>query len=152
MHALRIIWVGKTEKGYPRAGVEYFAERIRTLQPLDIAEVRPAGHSGRDAAATVELEGAAILKRAGPQERLVLLDEGGEEMSSRQFAKWLAGQQPLAFVLGGAHGIAAGVRKRATRTLSLSRLTFPHQLARVVLLEQIYRALTLNRGHGYHHG
>jgi 23S rRNA (pseudouridine1915-N3)-methyltransferase len=151
MHPLRVIWVGKTAKGYARAGVDYFAGRIRVLQPLDIVEVRAAAHSGRAASAALEAEGAAVLKRLGPQERLVLLDEGGDEMTSRQFAQWLAGNQPLAFVLGGAHGMGSALRSRAQHKLSLSRFTLPHQLARVVLLEQIYRALTLRRGHGYHH-
>jgi 23S rRNA (pseudouridine1915-N3)-methyltransferase len=151
MHALRIIWIGKTERGYPRSGVDYFADRIRALQPLEIVELRAATHSGRDVASALEAEGAAILKRVGAQERMVLLDEGGKEMTSREFARWLAAEQPLVFVLGGAHGIAAEVSERARHRLSLSRFTFPHQLARVVLLEQIYRALTLQRGHGYHH-
>jgi 23S rRNA (pseudouridine1915-N3)-methyltransferase len=151
MHALRIIWVGKTAKGYAQAGVDYFTDRIRALQPIDIVELRAAAHSGREVPAALEAEGAAILKRLEPQERVVLLDEGGEEMTSRQFAQWLAERQPVTFVLGGAHGLAGSIRQRAQHKLSLSRLTFPHQLARVVLLEQIYRALTLRRGHGYHH-
>ena len=151
MQALRIIWVGKTAKGYAQTGVEYFTGRIRALQPIEIVEVRAAAHSGRDPAAALEAEGVTVLKRLAPQERVALLDEGGEEMTSRQFAQWLAERQPLAFVLGGAHGLAGSLRRRAQYKLSLSRLTFPHQLARVVLLEQIYRALTLRRGHGYHH-
>ena len=117
--------------------------------------MRSAAHSGRDAGRAVEKESDAILKQIAPRDSVILLDEKGRQRSSRELAALFdelsRGGGSLTLVLGGAYGVDERVRARAGVTLSLSRLTFPHQLARVILLEQIYRSLTLREGHGYHH-
>lgn len=156
MQNIRLIWVGKSRQDFVRLGVEHYRERIKPFCRLELLEVRPAGHSGRGQAKSVGLESGALLKRLGERERVLLLDEGGRLLSSRELAGLLnqqgaEGGSSITFLLGGAHGVDERIKARADETLSLSRMTFPHQLARLILLEQLYRALTLNAGHAYHH-
>ncbi|MCZ6646215.1 MAG: 23S rRNA (pseudouridine(1915)-N(3))-methyltransferase RlmH [SAR324 cluster bacterium] len=156
MQGLRIIWVGKTKLGYSRVGVSSFVKRITPLSNLECIEVRGAVHSNREPEAAIRVESDAILKRLQPREPVILLHENGKQHSSRELAQLLGnlreqGSGGVTFVLGGAYGVDERVEASATETISLSRMTFPHQLVRVMLLEQIYRALTLHGGHAYHH-
>jgi 23S rRNA (pseudouridine1915-N3)-methyltransferase len=96
----------------------------------------------------LEVKASKLDRRIPPQARLVALDERGKDLTTRQFAALLA--QPTAFVIGGADGLDAAIKKRAALLLRLSALTLPHALAQVVLCEQIYRAATLLTGHPYH--
>lgn len=152
MQRIRVIWVGKTAKGFPEQGVDHYLKRIGGLAQIECAEVRAASHSGRDPAQALKTESAALLRRIGKQDRVILLDERGIELTSLQLAQWLAERRPAAFVIGGAYGVDEAVQARADDRLALSRLTLPHQLVRIVLLEQIYRALTIAQGQAYHHG
>jgi len=149
---LRILWVGKTGKGFAADGVAHYLGRIAPFAELDCVEIRAAGHSGRDPAQAMKEEADALLRRLGDQERMVLLDERGQALTSPQLAEWIEAHQPCTFVIGGAYGVHPAVAARAQARLSLSRLTLPHQLVRIVLLEQVYRAMTILHGHGYHHG
>ncbi len=156
MAGLRVVWVGKSQQRFVEEGIAYYRERIGPYLPLELVEVRAAAHSGRDAAQALRREGEAILKRIGPDEPLVLLDERGRQLDTAGFADWLGARQAVAgraitFVIGGAYGVDEAVRGRAADVIALSRLTLPHQLVRVVLLEQLYRVLSLRAGHGYHH-
>lgn len=155
MSSLKAIVVGKTEKGFAGEGVEFYLKRIQPFQPLEWIEVRSAAHSGRDPGQALGLEAEAILKRVTPTDILVLLDERGKTPSTLEFARmlesWSTAPGACVFVIGGAYGVAETIKRRATFTVALSRLTFPHQLVRVILLEQLYRALTVLAGHGYHH-
>ena len=152
MNRIRVIWVGKTAKGFPQDGVDHYLERIRPYREIECVDIRPADHSGRDPARALRVEGEAILKRIEDRERVILLDEGGTALSSPGLARWLEERPAATFVIGGAHGIDGRVAARADDRLSLSKLTLPHQLVRIVLLEQLYRAFTLQHGHAYHHG
>ncbi len=157
MLQLRILMVGKTERGFVQDGVAHYLDRLRPFAAVDIIEVRAATHSGRDAGQALEKESAALLARLQPGDPLILLDERGREMDTREFSAWLSrlgedSQGPPTFAIGGAYGVGDAVQARATASLALSRMTLPHQLVRVVLLEQLYRALSLAAGHGYHHG
>ena len=96
----------------------------------------------------LEVKASKLDLRIPPQARLVALDERGKDLTTRQFAALLA--QPTAFVIGGADGLDAAIKKRAALLLRLSALTLPHALAQVLLCEQIYRAATLLTGHPYH--
>jgi 23S rRNA (pseudouridine1915-N3)-methyltransferase len=101
-----------------------------------------------------EEEGEGLLRRISPRDRVVLLDETGREYTSRELARrvgaWLAGGRDVALVIGGAEGSSAEVRARADEVLALSRMTLAHRLARLVLTEQLYRAMTILRGEPYH--
>jgi len=155
MLALRVIWVGRSKRGFSQDAVDHYCKRIRALGSLECIEIRAASHSGRDEKAAIKAESDAILKRLGKRGAVLLLDERGRQPTSRELADQLGALGSaggVTFVMGGAYGVDERVRACAGEVISLSRLTFPHQLARVVLLEQIYRALTLRAGHGYHHG
>lgn len=150
---LRVVAVGKDRSGLYAPAVEEYARRISRYVRFELVEVPEARrHAGTPRARDEEAE--ALLARLGERERVVLLDERGEEETSAELARrvgrWLAGGQDVALVLGGADGVGEAVRARAAETLSLSRLTLAHRLARLVLVEQLYRVLTILRGEPYH--
>lgn len=154
MISVEVIWVGKTEKGFYTEALGYFQKRIAPLCQVTYQEVRAASHSSREQTQSKAKEGEAILKRTEPGDYVILLDEKGKTRTSINFAQHLqnrAERGKLIFILGGAFGVDEKVRKRANEIFSLSPLTFPHQLARIVFLEQLYRSLSINSGSGYHH-
>lgn len=118
------------------------------MQLLELPESRASGQKARDE------EGAALLSKLGPRDVLVALDERGKALGSVEFARWLQTQQAngrdLACAIGGDEGLSDAVRARAGLILSLSAMTLPHRLARLVLMEQLYRAFTIVRGEPYH--
>ena len=141
---IRILAVGKVRKGWVREGVELYRKR---LPGLAIVELRDAGP---------EREAAAIRAELRRDEQLVVLSEEGQTLGSRALAIRLAQLQSggeasrLAFAIGGADGLAPALRSEASWCLSLSPLTFPHELARLLLLEQLYRAQSILQGSPYH--
>lgn len=150
---LRVVAIGKDRSGLFAPAVEEYAKRIGRHVRLELVEVPEARrHAGTPRAR--DEEGEALLSRLGPRERVVVLDERGAEETSAAFARrvdrWLSGGQDVALVIGGADGLSDAVRARADETLALSRMTLPHRLARVVLVEQLYRAMTILRGEPYH--
>lgn len=151
---LKVLWVGKTQEAWVKSGIDEYAGRVRRYDPLDIAEAKE--EKGAEVAAGRAAEGARLEKLLGKNSRLVLLDEQGEEMDSRKFAGFIGrerdtGTQELVFAIGGAYGFSDDFRKRAHKTIALSRMTFTHQMVRVFLLEQLYRAYTILHGEPYHH-
>jgi 23S rRNA (pseudouridine1915-N3)-methyltransferase len=151
---LRFLWPGKT-KGPEFRGLQGFYEaRIRTLATVEIIETREArGLEERHAAKIKDLE-ARGLERHLEGAYVICLDDHGKSLTSEEFAGFLRGRDreggtPLAFVVGGFLGLADRIVERADLRLSLSRMTFSHELARVVLLEQVYRALTIVGGRHY---
>jgi 23S rRNA (pseudouridine1915-N3)-methyltransferase len=126
--------------------VKEYAERVSHYAKLDLVELS-AGHSKAE-------EARAILSRLRAADWLVALDERGEEMDSVAFSRLVerarTESRDLCFAIGGDEGLERSVLDRAWRVLSLSRMTLPHRLARVVLMEQLYRAYTLIRGEPYH--
>jgi 23S rRNA (pseudouridine1915-N3)-methyltransferase len=150
---IRVVAVGKDRSGLFAPAVDEYARRLARYARFELVEVPEARkHAGTARAKDEEAE--AVLGRLDARERVVLLDERGPEPTSvelaRRLEKWLAGGKDVAFVLGGSDGHGEAVRARADETLSLSRMTLAHRLARVVLVEQLYRAFTLARGEPYH--
>jgi 23S rRNA (pseudouridine1915-N3)-methyltransferase len=150
---IRLLAVGRDRSGlFAPAADEYLGRLARSLK-VELVELPEAKKQAGTPRAKEE-EGATILSRLKPGERLVALDEHGagptSEELARKLAAWQARGQDLAFCIGGADGLAPEVLARAAETLALSRLTLPHRLARVVLLEQLYRASTILRGEPYH--
>lgn len=151
-----VIQVGKTvNKRFLEATADY-VERIGHYMPLEvetIAELRNARSMSQDQQKTAE--GRLILERLQPSDTVVLLDEHGREPRSVELARWLGQRQAtvrrLVFVIGGPYGFAPEVYGRANEQLSLSRLTFSHQMVRLIFMEQLYRACTILRGEPYHH-
>ena len=157
MKPLRIFWVGKHRHRFVSDGVAYYQKLLHPLQPVELVEIRDAVHSGRDPQSGIEREGEALLKRIGEGETVVLLDEKGKQFSTRAWAAMSGRLQtetgsPVCLIVGGAYGVADAVKQRSDHIVALSRLTFPHQLARVVLMEQLYRMFSLIAGRAYHHG
>lgn len=150
MLAFRFVWVGKTEEGEYARGVERYCSRMSRWSAIEEIVIRP--DRDRDDAAA-RREGGRILDAV--RGRLVVLDEGGRMMSSDDLSKMLSSHRdrdprPITFVVGGASGLSREVLSRADQVLSLSRMTFPHQIARLLLVEQLYRALSIQAGLSYH--
>jgi 23S rRNA (pseudouridine1915-N3)-methyltransferase len=139
---IRILWPGKTKDRSAAEWIEKYLRRLRPLAEVGVVEVK------EEKGAAVAREGERILRQS---RCYVLLDERGREMTSVEFASFLEGRAEADFVVGGAHGVSAEVRRGAALTMALSRMTLTHEMARVLLLEQIYRALMIARGGGYHH-
>jgi 23S rRNA (pseudouridine1915-N3)-methyltransferase len=146
--------VGKPRDRHLAAAISEYETRAARYWPLEVVEVREASGRGVNAADVRAREGERLLERVPATARVVACDERGDRLTSAQFAT-LVGEardraQDLAFTIGGAYGLPDAVRERADRTLQLAPWTLPHELARLVLAEQIYRAGTLVRGEPYH--
>lgn len=151
---VRILWVGKTQQEWVRDGIEEYAARIRRYVPLEVIEVKE--EKGAVAEAMRSRECDRLKKSLSKNAKIFLLDEKGEAMTSRGFASFIAGCRDtgtteMAFAIGGAYGFSEGFRAEADRIISLSSMTFTHQMVRVFLLEQIYRGFTIINGEPYHH-
>lgn len=146
--------VGKPRDAALAAAIREYETRAARYWPLDVVEVKEEPARGATEAVVMRKEGERLLERLPAGARLVLCDPGGEMMDSRSFAAMLQQQreraQDLAFVIGGAHGIGDVVRERPHRRIALAPWTLPHELARLVLAEQLYRAGTIGRNEPYH--
>ncbi len=150
---LRILWPGKTKKREWRALQEFYLARIGQLVPCELVESREAkGLKDREAEKIKEIEAKNLEKHLGDDYIIGLFDRG-KEMSSEDLARFLdkrlSSSRPTAFIVGGFAGLAAGLMEKADFRLSLSRMTFSHELSRIALLEQVYRALTILKGRNY---
>ncbi|MGB9745786.1 MAG: 23S rRNA (pseudouridine(1915)-N(3))-methyltransferase RlmH [Bacteroidales bacterium] len=149
---------GKDAEQWITVGVEKYSGRIGKYVPFEyvvIPEVRQK-KTNNDAAVVKEREGVALLNRIQDSDYLVLLDQRGNKHTSESFAEWFQGMmnrslKRCVFVAGGAWGFSEKVYQRANFMLSLSDMTFNHQVIRIMFLEQMYRALTILRGEPYHH-
>ena len=147
---IKIAWIGKTKEPAIQALTDEYLKRISRYAQVE-------GISIKDEAAILELCGRASKSKSGAKSTLVLLDSRGKEFSSEGFAKFLGDYHdsnplPLVLAIGGADGFSAETKSAAQHTISLGKMTFAHELARVVLLEQVYRAFTILKGHPYHSG
>ena len=146
--------VGKPKDRHLAAAIEEYETRAARYWPLDVVEVREG--SGRGVAPEVakEREGEKLLERIPAAAAVILCDELGDRLTSAEFAAVVSGARDrakdIAFIIGGAFGTAPAVRARATRTIQIAPWTLPHELARLVLAEQLYRAGTILRGEPYH--
>ncbi|MGI8497009.1 MAG: 23S rRNA (pseudouridine(1915)-N(3))-methyltransferase RlmH [Gemmatimonadaceae bacterium] len=147
--------VGKPRDRGIAAAVHEYERRAARYWPLEVREVKEESSRSTGAEQVRAREGERLLECASASARLVACVVDGEQMASETFATWLREARERAagdvvFLIGGAFGLASAVRKRAHTRLSFSRWTFPHELARLVLAEQLYRAGTLVRGEPYH--
>jgi 23S rRNA (pseudouridine1915-N3)-methyltransferase len=152
------LWVvGKTTRNYVEEGLEGFCERIKHYLPFEVVVIPDLKNTKNLSVEQVkEKEGEAILRLVRGEDFLVLLDERGRELSSIQFADYLekksnGSAKSLIFIVGGPYGFSKKVRDAAGDSLSLSKMTFPHQLVRLIFAEQLYRALSILQGEPYHH-
>lgn len=151
-----LLLVGKTQDKHFVAGINDYAERIGHYMPFEI-KVIPELRNTKSLSERQQKtqEGELLLKQLQPSDTVVLLDEHGTEHRSVEFATWLQKKQNtarrLVFIIGGPYGFSETVYKRANEMVSLSRMTFSHQMVRLVFTEQIYRACTIIKGEPYHH-
>ncbi|MFW5706473.1 MAG: 23S rRNA (pseudouridine(1915)-N(3))-methyltransferase RlmH [Bacteroidota bacterium] len=153
---INLLTIGKTEEAYLRQGTELYLKRLRHYTSFEVKEL-PAikKTAGMPPELVKHKEGEILLKQLEKTDCIVLLDEKGKEFSSVEFAEFLqkrmnAGTREMAFVVGGAWGFGNELRQKANFTISLSRMTFSHQMVRLFFTEQLYRAFTILRGENYH--
>ncbi|MBV6415946.1 MAG: Ribosomal RNA large subunit methyltransferase H [Steroidobacteraceae bacterium] len=147
--------VGTRMPAWVDAGCDTYLKRLRGAFRVELVELAPGARSANaPVGRAVQEEGARLLARLGKDDHVVALDERGKAFTSLELADWLGERlregHDLSFLIGGPDGFAPAVRARARLTWSLSRLTLPHGLARVLLAEQLYRAHTVLAGHPYH--
>ena len=150
---IMLICVGKTTEKYVLEGIRLYVDRLKHYCKFNLLEIE-AGRG--DELKIRKQENDTVLKRVGEKDFLVLLDEKGKEFTSKAFSETLLHHQNistrnLVFVIGGAYGFSESVYQRANSKIALSQMTFPHQLVRIIFLEQLYRAFTILKGEKYHH-
>ena len=151
-----LLLVGKTVGKHFIAGINDYTERITHYMPFEIVtipELKNTKHLTEQQ--QKQLEGELIIKQLQPTDTIVLLDEKGYEFRSIEMARWLEQKQQtsrrLIFIIGGPYGFSQEIYSRANELISLSKLTFSHQMVRMIFTEQLYRACTIIKGEPYHH-
>ena len=151
-----LIVVGKTDNPHFIAGIEVYVRRICHYIPFNITVIPELkNNKNRGEEQQKVQEGQLILKKIEAADTVVLLDEHGKEFRSVELAAWMEKKQQsvrkLVFVIGGPYGFSPEVYARANEKISLSKLTFSHQMVRLIFVEQLYRACTILKGEPYHH-
>lgn len=154
MKQLRIIAIGKIRASWCRKACEYYIKLISRWQKIEQADLKDSD-SSLPPQARVAQDGERILAHIDPGEYIIALSERGEELTSQAFAKFLErldeeAKKPV-FIIGGPFGLSEKLIKKSDKILSLSKMTFPHELVKALLLEQIYRAACIRRNIPYHH-
>lgn len=154
---ITLLTVGKTDKDWVKAGLDIYVSRLKHYIPfsvVEIPELKNVSSLTKDQIKT--REGELILKNIRPTDDLILMDERGKQYTSIELSKVLQDKisyigKDIVFVIGGAYGFSEAVYNRADSKISLSKMTFSHQMVRAIFAEQIYRAFTIMRGEPYHH-
>jgi 23S rRNA (pseudouridine1915-N3)-methyltransferase len=152
-----LLCVGKTDFSWVKEGLELYVSRLRRYVPFKVEEIPHLKNaSALSEAVLKEKEGEIILSKLRPSDYVILLDEHGREYRSVEFASKLEAllsrnSRDIVFIIGGAYGFSEAVYSRSDEKISLSKMTFSHQMVRVVFAEQLYRAFTILKGEPYHH-
>lgn len=153
---IEFIFIGKTKKTYIQEGLDELMKRLQKYASIKLVQLKSTD-GAYEKKIIQQKEGKELLSHLAKNDYVILLDERGKEMNSLAFSTFLQNTietfsaQKLCFVIGGAYGFSEEVYQRAQQKLSLSKMTFSHQLIRLVLLEQLYRAFTILKGEQYHH-
>jgi 23S rRNA (pseudouridine1915-N3)-methyltransferase len=155
MLQITILMVGKTREAFIKEGLAFYQKRLRPFLKLFLHCVRADKEEGKLPPETIKArEGERLQGAIPPKSYVVALDPRGKEYTTEEFAAWLTLREedarPLTFLIGGHLGLDAATLNQAQERLALSRLTLTHELTRLVLLEQLYRAMTIKAGHPYH--
>ena len=154
---ITLLTVGKTDKDWVRQGIEIYVSRLKHYIPFAIVEIPELKNVSALTKDQIKVrEGELILKNIKQTDDLILLDERGKEYTSVELAKVIQDKisytgNDMVYVIGGAYGFSDAVYQRANSKISLSRMTFSHQMVRAIFVEQIYRAFTIMKGEPYHH-
>ena len=153
---ITLLTVGRTDVKWVREGLDLYVSRLKHYIPFELIEIPELKNASALREEQIkEKEGQLILEKLKPSAEVILMDEHGKEFRSVEFASFLekkmtAGRD-LVFIIGGAYGFSEAVYARADSRISLSRMTFSHQMVRTIFAEQLYRAFTILRGEPYHH-
>lgn len=152
--SIRILAIGKLKTKYWKEACEYYVKMISKWQEIEILELKDSDAS-LPMNVRIEQEAERILNQIGTRDYLIALGENGETPNSKAFAKWLESMEMSpekpTFIIGGPFGLSEKILARSKKILSLSKMTWPHELARVLLLEQIFRACCIRFNFPYHH-
>ena len=154
---ITLLTVGKTDRDWVRQGLDIYISRLKHYIPFTLTEIPELKNVSSFTEAQIKTkEGELILKNIRPSDELVLLDERGRQYTSVELAKVIQDRitysgRDMVFVIGGAYGFSQAVYDRADSRISLSKMTFSHQMVRAIFAEQLYRAFTIIRGDPYHH-
>lgn len=153
---IKLIMIGKTTGDLYIDAIDDYTNRIKHYNNFSIHVIPGLKNTKKlSQKQQKQAEGELILKELTAQDTVILLDERGKEYRSMEFAKWLENKQLTAqnivFVIGGPYGFSDSIYKRANEKISLSKMTFSHQMVRLIFVEQLYRACTIIKGESYHH-
>lgn len=154
---ITLLTVGKTDRDWVRQGLDIYVSRLKHYIQFTMTEIPELKNVSSLSEMQIKTkEGELILKQLRPGDDVILLDERGKQHSSVEFSKVIQDKmtysgRDIVFVIGGAYGFSQSVYDRADSRISLSRMTFSHQMVRAIFVEQIYRAFTIIRGEPYHH-
>lgn len=147
---IKIICVGKIKEKFYKEAIEEYQKRLTKYTKLEIIEVKDESSTEK----ALKIEGERILSKINQTDYIITLDINGKPLTSLELAntidKWLMQNSNIVFIIGGSYGLSTEVKNRSNYSLSFSNLTFPHQLFRVILLEQIYRSFKINCNESYH--
>ncbi len=154
---ITLLTVGKTDVRWVRDGLELYVSRLKHYVPfslVEIPELKNVASLGREQIKA--REGELVLKSLKPSDAVILLDERGRQYSSMEFSSFIQDRmtrsgKDMVFVIGGAYGFSEDVYSRSEGSVSLSKMTFSHQMVRTIFAEQLYRAFTIIKGEPYHH-
>jgi 23S rRNA (pseudouridine1915-N3)-methyltransferase len=153
---IRLLSIGKTQNDYLKKGIQVYLDRLQHYAKVEYLELPDVSQNGLTPAQLKQREAELILKQVKPDQVLYLLDEFGKSYSSREFAAFFqkqmnAGTKTLVLLIGGAYGFDQPIHERSAGKISMSQMTMPHELIRLFLVEQVYRAHTILKGEKYHH-
>lgn len=156
MKKIMIITVGKIKKGFIRDGIDFYKEMLKPFCRLEICQIKEEGYGSLSDEKIREIEAEKIISKLEPEAVVIGLERIGREMNSNQLAglfekEMISGHSKVIFIIGGIHGLSQRIIDRCKHVLSFSKLTFPHQLFRLILLEQLYRVNKIIRGEPYHY-
>ena len=154
---ITLLTVGKTDKDWVKQGIDIYTSRLKHYMPFSINEIPELKNVSALSKDQIKVrEGELILKNVKPTDDVILMDAHGKEYTSVDFASFLQKKisyegKDIVFVIGGAYGFSDEIYRRANGKISLSKMTFSHQMVRAIFAEQLYRAFTIMRGEPYHH-
>ena len=154
---ITLLTVGKTDRDWVKQGLDLYISRLKHYIPFTLTEIPELKNVSSLSESQIKTkEGELILKLLRPSDDVILLDEKGKQYTSMEFSRLIQDKmtysgRDIVFVIGGAYGFAPEVYDRASSKISLSKMTFSHQMVRTIFVEQVYRAFTIMKGEPYHH-
>lgn len=154
---ITLLTVGKTDRDWVKQGLDLYISRLKHYIPFTLTEIPELKNVSSLSESQIKTkEGELILKQLRPSDDVILLDEKGKQYTSMEFSRLIQDKmtysgRDIVFVIGGAYGFAPEVYDRASSKISLSKMTFSHQMVRTIFVEQVYRAFTIMKGEPYHH-